>query len=161
MVSEVSGQRLALGFQGITYHQCTIQSRLPNKKMNDLAKFSYQTLVLTTELASLDRKPVKPARAPPDVLSAVSGIEFLKDLRKSSLTLFSLFARRVSPVALEELLEEGMMFRSILLCRKVRQVVLTFVCVSERAVHCNTCTSGSDSPKITAGCCVRKGQSTI
>ena len=63
----------------------------------------YQLLVLTTELASFDKKPVKPARAPPDEFSAVSGIEFRKDLRNSSLTLLSFLALGVSPAALEEL----------------------------------------------------------
>ncbi len=83
-----------------------------NENKIKLAPGCTYTFVLTTELANLDRKPVKPARAPPDEFSAVLGIEFLKDLRKSSLTLLSFLARGLSPGAGEELREcmrEGVM----------------------------------------------------
>lgn len=59
-----------------------------------------QLLVLTTELASLDKKPVRPARGPPGELMGVSGMELRKDFRKSSLTRFSF-------LPLSELLDSG------------------------------------------------------
>lgn len=53
-------------------------------------------LLLTTELASFDRKPVKPASAP-ELLGVVSGMDFLNALRNSCLTWLSLLALRECP----------------------------------------------------------------